>query len=187
MLATAAAAAPAKALVGKKELALRLGWSRPTLDRRLDQDPKFPVVMRGTQQGGWAFDPDDVAAYLGVATFEDEPDDLTFDPEPEPTRAPAARAEHQGEVTARQRTLTAQAQLLEDRLARQRGDLVEVGPLKLRLATAVTKLSTSLNVLPDTLGRRLHLPETATAIVRQEVEDARRAFFAELRELLTGE
>lgn len=186
MLATQSAAPASTPLVGKKELAERLGWSRPTLDRRIDQDRNFPVAMRGNQQGGWGFDLDEVKAYLGdgQAVFAAPAAEPVIEPEPA-IAAASARVEHQGEATARQRRDTMQAALFEDRLRRQRGELVEVEPLKMKLGTAVAKLSASLNGLPDTLGRRLRLPENAIAVVRQEVEDTRRALFAELRDLLT--
>lgn len=170
-------------VVGKKELCAQLGWTRPKLDRRLDSDPNFPVRRRGSATGGWEFDIAAVDAYLTGGV-------LSRTEEPPPAAAvnieaqPLAR-EHAAEATARQRRDTVQAQLLEDRLRRQRGELVEAEPLKLKLATAVTKLSSGLNSLPDVLARRLQLPEAAAAVVRQEIEDARRAFFAELRDLLT--
>ena len=184
MQAAASATLERPATVGKRDLCAHLKWSRPTLDRRLERDPNFPVKTRGGQWGGWAFEIAAVEAYLRGAALQatDSPDISTpagelFQP----------RREHEGEATAKQRLNNAQAHLAEDRLRRQRGELVEVAPLKMSLATAVTKLSASLNALPSTLGRRLRLPDQAVDIVRQEIEDARRAFFAELRELLGGE
>ena len=53
-----------QALLGKKELAAHLGWSRPRLDHRLKSDPTFPIAKLGSQRGGWAFDPIEVEAYL---------------------------------------------------------------------------------------------------------------------------
>lgn len=50
--------------IGKAALAKYLGWSRPTLDKRIDEDPRFPVRSRGNQGGGWTFDVGDVEAYL---------------------------------------------------------------------------------------------------------------------------
>lgn len=178
--AISAAAAPAQT-VGKKELCAHLKWSRPTLDRRLERDSNFPVRTRGSALGGWAFEIAAVEAYLNTGLLS------ATDDAPIAAGEPAAKAKHQGEATAKQRLTDAQAQLAEDRLRRQRGDLVEVAPLQMKLAAAVTKLSSSLNALPDTIGRRLRLPEAAIGVVRQEVEDARRAFHAELRELLSGE
>ncbi|WP_374572552.1 hypothetical protein [Phenylobacterium sp.] len=189
MAATAqAVAGEAPRIVGKKQLCGLLGWSRPTLDRRIDQDAAFPIRQRGDQRGGWEFDAADVFAYLGLddppPAIDDDGDEAMADaPAPEQP-APLARVAHQGEATARQRRDSVQAALLEDRLRKSRGELVDAADLKIALSTAVTKLATSLNALPDILVRRLSLPESAGLVVRQEIEDARRAFFAQLRDVL---
>ena len=52
--------------LNKSQLATKLGWSRPTLDKRLRTDPHFPVQSRGDQSGGWTFDLQDVLSYLGI-------------------------------------------------------------------------------------------------------------------------
>jgi len=52
--------------LGKRDLAALLNWSRPTLDRRLANDPIFPVVTRGAREGGWTFDIAAVRKYLGA-------------------------------------------------------------------------------------------------------------------------
>jgi phage terminase Nu1 subunit (DNA packaging protein) len=51
--------------IGKAELAKALRWSRPKLDRRLDEDANFPVIKRGQRGGGWEFELAAVLAYLG--------------------------------------------------------------------------------------------------------------------------
>jgi hypothetical protein len=55
---------PTEHQVGKRDLAVALGWGRPALDRHIDRDPDFPVVTRGTQAGGWMFDLRAVRTYL---------------------------------------------------------------------------------------------------------------------------
>lgn len=174
MTLAAEAQAPARRIVTKKQLAEEvLKWSRSRLDRRLDSDPEFPVETRGTQAGGWAFDADAVLAYLGAAV--DEPE--------EETPAPVA---HQAEETSRSRLNLAQALIQEDRLRMRRGELIEAEPLKLALSETVTKVSTGLNVLPDTLVRRLNLPESAGAVIRQEVDQLRRTLVTALKDALAG-
>jgi predicted DNA-binding transcriptional regulator AlpA len=54
------------AIVRKRELADALGWSRPTLDRALRNDPAFPVLQRGTQRGGWKFELATVRLYIAA-------------------------------------------------------------------------------------------------------------------------
>jgi phage terminase Nu1 subunit (DNA packaging protein) len=177
-MAQAAQAAEAKRLVGKKQLCEELGgWSRMKLDRRLEADPDFPVETRGTQAGGWTFDVDAVKAYLGALPPEAE-DDVA-------TPAPPAKVLHQVEETARSRLNAAQAQLAEDKLRERRGELVEAQPLRMALAEAVTKLGAGLNGLPDTLVRRLNLPETMAAVIRQEIDGLRRQLHVSLRDVLT--
>jgi hypothetical protein len=75
----------------------------------------------------------------------------------------AARAE----MTARQRRDLAQAQLHEDKLRRQRGDLVDVADLRPALTEAVTRTGAALNAMADVLVRRLNLPESALPIIRR--------------------
>ena len=52
-------------IVGKQEMATLLGWSRPTLDLRLQSDAKFPVRRRGNQSGGWQFSVLEVFEHMG--------------------------------------------------------------------------------------------------------------------------
>jgi hypothetical protein len=79
-------------IVGKNELAVELGWSRPKLDRYLETHAHFPVVERGAKGGGWKFDLEQVLAYLGErpreesentapAPTEEPPPLRIFDPE----------------------------------------------------------------------------------------------------------
>lgn len=168
-------------VVDKKGLCAELGWSRMKLDRRLEEDGAFPVLARGGQGAPWSFDVDAVTAYL-------QPAAAPATPAPAPAPAPTpVKAAHTGEETARQRRDAAQAQLLEDKIRRSRGELVETGPLVLALSEAVTRTSTQLNALADVLVRRLNLPESALPIIRQEVDGCRRQLVSGLREYLTGE
>lgn len=167
-----------KRVVGKKGLCEALGWSRMRLERRLESDPLFPVEKRGTQAGGWEFDVDHVLEYLGAALDDDDEEDDA----PRP-----ARVQHAAEETARSRLNQAQAELAEDKLRMRRGELVEAEPLKMALSDAITRLGAGLNSLPETLTRRLNLPESAGPIIRQEVDQLRRQLHVKLREVLTGE
>ncbi|MCW5760876.1 MAG: hypothetical protein KIS90_13990 [Phenylobacterium sp.] len=172
----------ARRVFGKKQLCEALGWSRMKLDRRLESDPIFPVVTRGTQAGGWEFDVDLVLAYLGAQPDKDDGEDDGGDA---PTAPP--RVQHAAEETARSRLNNAQAELAMDRLRKQRGELVEVEPLRLALADAVTVMGQGLNTLPDQLVRLLNLPESAGPIIRQEVDQLRRQLHKALRDHLVGE
>jgi phage terminase Nu1 subunit (DNA packaging protein) len=170
-----AAEAAEPRLVTKLALCKALKWSRMRLERRLEADAAFPVVTRGTQAGGWSFDLDAVQAYLAP---EEEREEVAED-----LSTPAGQAAR-AELTARQRRDLAQAQLHEDKLRRMRGELVEAAELKMALSETVTRVSTALNKLPETLIRRLTLPGTAEPVLRQEVDEIRRALVVGLRELL---
>lgn len=171
-----AAEAPERRIVGKKALCEILGWSRMKLDRRLDEDEAFPVETRGTQAGGWAFDVDAVQAYLEP---EEEREEVAED-----LATPAGLAART-EMTARQRRDLAQAQLHEDKLRRLRGELVEAAELRMALSEAVSRTSTALNTIAETLVRRLKLPETAIPVIQQEVDEVRRQLVAGLRSVRT--
>jgi hypothetical protein len=174
-MSEAVAAAPR--IVGKKALCEDvLRWSRMRLDRRLEADPEFPVVTRGTQAGGWAFDADAVLAYLGASVNEPEADDA----EPAPVRV-----QHQAEETARSRLNAAQAQLAEDKLRERRGELVEVGAA----ADGSGRHGDEGFDRPQrAAGRPGPPPEPAgdgdAEIIRQEVDGIRRSLVVGLREQL---
>lgn len=175
----AEAAEPAQRIVGKKQLSEVLGWSRMKLDRRLEADAAFPVHTRGDQAGGWGFDLDLVNAYL-----EHDGDELALD-EADDEAAPRS-AVHGGEQTARQRRDAAQAQLLEDKIRRQRGELVDAADLKMALSETVSRVASTLNKMPETLMRRLNLPPSAEGVLRQEMDEVRRQLVVGLREMLSG-
>lgn len=167
----------AESIVGKKALAVELRWSRSKLDRRLEADASFPVVSRGTQAGGWKFDAAAVRAYL-----QPEEDRELIAEDLATPAGQVARAE----LTARQRRDLAQAQLHEDKLRRQRGELVEAADLQQALSETVTRVSTTLNSMADVLVRRLNLPESALPIIRQEIDGIRRQLVTGLRDLPGG-
>lgn len=178
MTAAAEAAAPASRILDKKSLCEELGWSRMKLDRRLEGDAAFPVKSRGDQGAPWEFDLAEVRSYL-----DGEPADAG-DAEEEASEATPRKAAHQGEETARQRRDAAQAQLLEDKIARERGKLVEAEPLKLALSETVARVASTLNALPDVLVRRLNLPESALPVIRTEIDGVRRQLVIGLRDQL---
>lgn len=144
-------------IVGKQRLAEFLGWSRPTLDKRINDDPNFPVRKIGDQSGGWEFDLDAVRKYLGKGAKPARE-------QPKRTRTPSRRpsAYHEGEANARQRKDQIDALLKLDKLKRSRRELVEVAEIEAALeivfAAFVEELSSAgariakLNGLPDEIG-----------------------------------
>lgn len=180
--------------VGKAQLAQRLGWSRPTLDRRLKEDPAFPVISRGTQAGGWSFDPAAVEAHLSGAAPPDADAAVPTDDATPPVgaaaegpRFPVARATHQGEATARQRKDLAEAQRLEDRLKRERGELVPAADMKDVLSLVLVELRTSLLGIPDAVVKEFNLSERVGHSMRGRIETMMRATVMKVRQQLTAD
>lgn len=178
MSVAAEAAEPAARVLDKKHLCEALEWSRMKLDRRLETDADFPIKVKGGPGEPWQFDLDAVLEYL-------QPEGDGFLPVDEEEPAAQSKVGHSGEATARQRRDAAQAMLLEDKIRRSRGDLVEAGPLKLALAETVQRMSTGLNSMADTLVRRLNLPESALPVIRSELDGIRRQLVVGLRDVLS--
>jgi hypothetical protein len=190
--------------IGKAALCTALGWTRPRLDRRLDSDEKFPVAKRGTRAGGWEFDLGAVLTYLGVVTaVADAPSAPTPEKTNPPARAPIdsrtpfaapkftsvppAGVEplvHSGEQSARQRRDMVQAEILEDKLRRDRGELVQVEVMRQVLNTMLAHLGKGLDRLSDQVVERCGLPEEYADQIRGVTDDLRRTMADELRVLL---
>lgn len=174
----------------KAGLCLALGWSKPKLDRRLDGDANFPVRKRGTQAGGWEFDLSVVLAYLAA-----EPQKPRRPGRPsgaqqeaaEKTESPAARLPavgHRGEETAKQRRDEAQAALLEDKLKKDRGALVEAEEVRITVGNMLAHLCKGLDSLPDIIVKRLRLSEEAGIQIGRIVDEVRLGMATDLEKLL---
>jgi len=175
--------------VGKKELAAALEWSRPTLDKRLKTDPKFPVVRRGDQSGGWAFSIEQVRSYLAggkpKAIDPAQLRDVVKAPLPEkPTRR---SAHHEGEATARQRKDDADAGLREIKLAQLRGEVIDREEIRQVFSEAFAQLGNDLDALPESIVKRHDLPDAAIPDIRKQVDDARTAMVRNLLEFLADQ
>jgi hypothetical protein len=202
------------AIVGKAGLCEALSWTRPKLDRRLDSDGGFPIAKRGTRAGGWEFDVESVREYLAGARRQvaekPAPASRTAEPVAEAKSPTGARIDsradtgnkypgakftsvppagmepvvHTGEQTARQRRETVQAEILEDKLRRDRGELVQVEAMRQVLNTMLAHLGKGLDRLSDIVVERLGLPEESAPDIRQITDDLRRTMAEELRSLL---
>jgi phage terminase Nu1 subunit (DNA packaging protein) len=190
-------------LIGKAALANELGWSRPKLDRRLESDPHFPVVYRGGKGNGrgWQFDLDAVQNYLaGNPESAETPDairessstkpisngkkDSSGDPDVTQIDERPRTSEHQGEATARSRRDTAQAQILEDKIRKDRAQLVEVEDLRNTLSTVLLHLGKRLDTLPDSIVARCNLAPAHAISIRELVNNIRTSMVKELQQLM---
>lgn len=198
-------------VVGKAGLCAAIGWTRPRLDRRLEGDAAFPVVKRGTRAGGWEFDVVDVQAYLtGAIRQPASAPAVKSAPKPAAEKQDAARVDsrvtagnpypgsrytvvppagtepvvHAGEQTARQRRDAVQAEILEDQLRRNRGELVQVELMRQVLSTMLAHLGKGLDRLSDQIVEKLGLPEEYAADIREVTDELRRTMADELKVLL---
>lgn len=182
----AAAAADRSQALSKTGLCTLLGWTRPTLDLRLATDPAFPVLKAGSKGGGWKFDGPAVVAYLAGAPSgaADRGAPRSIDNAPADASMRRDRVEHTGEQTARQRRDAVQAEILEDKLRRDRGELVQVEEMRQVLNTMLAHLGKAIDRLPDQIIERLSLTEALADDIRSMTDDLRRAMHDELKTLL---
>ncbi|WP_261533574.1 DUF1441 family protein [Burkholderia multivorans] len=192
--------------IGKAALAEALGWTRPKLDRRIDSDESFPILRRGTRAGGWEFDLAAVKAYLagetGAAvrattrgTARASTAQSTGNPYPDVRYVvlppagvvPPAGVEpvvHSGEQSARQRRDAVQAEILEDKLRRDRGELVQAEVMRQVLTKMLVHLGKGMDRLSDQVVEKLGLPEENAEIIRELTDDLRTTMVDELKVLL---
>lgn len=192
-----AAAAPP---IGKAVLAQELGWSRPTLDRRLKTDAAFPVVQRGDQSGGWQFDLAAVKQHLGLAPApagKKKPkatspavdqaqlrDAVKLPPPAAPP--PRKSAHHHGEATARQRKDAADAALRENKLRLENAELVEMSDLRQRAIEMFAGLANDFDGMPEAIIKALQLGDDKLPAV-QDIVDRIRVRFVAAGEALLGD
>ena len=191
--------------IGKTQLCAELGWSRPKLDRVLERDPRFPVAWRGGTGKGraWGFDLDAVQDYLkthpdaaedtpaipestGQIAFSGQNPDSTGSSDVTKIEAPR-NAEHAGERTGRQRRDEAQAALLEDKLRKDRGELVQVEDLRNNLTTVMARLGKGLDALPDAIVDALSIAPAHGATIREIVYKLRTNLVTELQAALRSD
>lgn len=186
--------------IGKKALVVALGWTRPTLDRRLKTDPLFPVEKRGTQQGGWEFNEAKVREYLGgpVSTVLAPPAskapaidkaqlrDAVRPPAAAPSAPPSRRsAHHTGEATARQRKDNAEASLKENKLRLENGELVWRSDMRQAAADVFASLGNNLDSLADQIAKKLQMPD-AVPQIEELIDRLRTDMVEQARKLLDG-
>ena len=206
-MATVAAEVVSSAPVDKVRLCELLGWSRPTLDKRLREDQNFPVLQAGEGRGKpWQFDPAAVLAYVQHGTLSHErapaapaaPAPVAKSSAPKTLRdipgaaAPvvrdtSGRVVNGAEVTAKARKEHLQADLAEDKLRVSRGQLVDAEHVRITLTTAFAHLGKALDGLADNVAKRLALSDTGAIVVRELTDDMRRQLHSDLRLLVQDE
>lgn len=218
-MATVPADLPLSTPVDKRRMCEMLGWSRPTFDKRLREDPFFPVLKAGEgKRDPWQFDPRAVLDYVrtGKLTRARQPGDDVAVAEPDavvtappaatrsapPPPAPApeppvdvapARADRSGrvvnlaEVTAKARVQDVTAQLAEDKLRLNRGQLVEMETLAIVLGEAFVDLGAWFAGLPDTLVKLDIIPEENVARAAKLFNAQREQWVKKIEQQLSAE
>ncbi|WP_321896025.1 hypothetical protein [Paraburkholderia heleia] len=189
-------------VIGKAALADALGWTRPKLDRRLDSDESFPIAKRGTRAGGWEFDLSAVKAYLagGASAARARAPAQTAAAAPDANPYPGAKytvlppsavpppgvepVMHSGEQTARQRRDQVQAEILEDKLRRDRGELVQAEVMRQVITKMLVHLGKGMDRLADQVVEKLGLPEENADAIRELTDDLRTTMVDELKVLM---
>lgn len=178
---------PPRLLVNKRELARRvLNISLPTLNDLIDRHADFPVVTRGAPGVEWQFDPVAVTQYLAAQSQAD-------------AAASAARAEQlqrqfaipldevAGDVineSPTQRLIRNRNRVLEQKLAREAGDLLLAGAALQRWEGVIGRLARFLEGLPAELAREFNLPDQVATAMRQRIDERRAQFVADLTDHL---
>ena len=163
-----------------------MGWSRPTLDKRLKVDPTFPVVSRGDQSGGWGFELAAVRAYLNGGAKAPAKTAPAIDraqlrdvvaparAKPAAQRAPERRsAHHAGEATARQRLDESCARKLEREEAVAAGLYVAAADTRQKLSAVMLSLAHDLDALPEKIAKALELRDDAVPGIRAMIDKVR--------------
>jgi len=175
--------------LNKADLCAELGWSRPRLDRVLERDSNFPVRTRGDSADGWTFNLAMVTRYLAAGGGKlktgrppkTKAEELAVAKQPDPPKAPA---QHQGEATAKQRRDEVSAELMMDKLRRDRGELLDREDVRQTVAGAFAVFSRNLDTLPDQVVKVLGLDEDKTERVRELVGEVRKKLVDDLTPLL---
>ncbi|PRE60587.1 hypothetical protein C6Q12_03970 [Burkholderia multivorans] len=91
---------------------------------------------------------------------------------------------HSGEQSARQRRDAVQAEILEDKLRRDRGELVQAEVMRQVLTKMLVHLGKGMDRLSDQVVEKLGLPEENAEIIRELTDDLRTTMVDELKVLL---
>lgn len=143
---------------------LRPAVSLNTLRRRIKEAPAGVVLEEGDHGRAYRIDFRAAAAWWqalaeqkGAASADRQRDlDLFVASVYGPGGSDPVDAQGQP-ITPAQRRAMAEAEMVEDKLRRGRGELVEVGPLRVALLDAVTELRKRLVALPTRFAKRHNL------------------------------
>lgn len=176
-------------IVNKRELAKALKCSLPTLNELVDRYDDFPVRTQGKNGVEWEFDLAEIIEFLKA---KDEAEARAAQERsalfkqlslPIDTIAPEGSAE----LSPSQRRQLAEALSKERKLAIETGLLVEVPQIRQNLQLSIGRLGRLFDTMPQQLAREFNLPEEVMRSMRRRIDDYRRAFVAEIGELMSAD
>ncbi|HUC17783.1 MAG TPA: terminase small subunit [Acetobacteraceae bacterium] len=170
----------------KRELHLKLGVSRPTLDAWIDRYPDFPIVERGTNGTPYRFDPAAVIAFLRAKQDEQAKRNAERDEQLAQLVLPLDRpgSEPGKIISAEERLKEAKANAAEIALGKELGTLVQVGPLEEKLLHTFGELNRHLTSFIRQLAREQNWPEPILLDAERRLAEMQRGCRSGLAEYL---
>src|SRR5579862_9714300 len=180
-------------LVNKRELAVILGCSLPTLDKMIRQHRNFPTVRRGSPGVDWGFEAETVIEFI-----RQKREEARHDAE----RALEEKAayldqfalpiddlvpESERGLSPNQRAALARARLAERKLAMESGMLVPVAELRQGLTAVWSHLGKRFDDLPRLLGTECDLSPETQERMRSYLDSWRRLTVTALSDLFPKE
>jgi phage terminase Nu1 subunit (DNA packaging protein) len=180
-------ARPLSVLINKRDLARKLGVSIPTVSAILDRYPDFPVEVRGRVGLEWQFNAADVQAFLaGKRAEEAATAGATRDAFLAQASSRLEKADP-GTATcgsAQERLAHARALAAEDKLARERSQLVRVEDLRIKLGPVFARIGEWMQALPADCAAHYNLSDAVVCDMRALINDELRQIYASLKDFL---
>lgn len=155
-------------------LATALNASVPTLRKAIRDNANFPVARRGSKGNDWLFDLAAARAWW-TQYIRERPktrgDQILPGRERDGVRPGVlSRNAEPGGLSISQRKTTLETALLADRLRKERGELVEVGPLRAELESDIVAFRTSLSHYPAEMAKLLGLSAETQRVMQEAME-----------------
>ena len=177
-------------LINKRGLARMLGVSIPTVSAILDRYPDFPVEARGKVGLEWRFNTADVQAFLaGKRAEETATASATRDTHFAQASSRLAKADKGAApvLSAQERLTYARALAAEDKLARERSQLVRVDDMRAKMGPVYSALGAFLQSVPAKWAERYNLSPEVVRDLRARISDQHRELYDSLKDLLPAD
>lgn len=165
--------------LNRDELAQAMGVSLPTVDRWVRDG--CPVMQRGGNGRPYAFDLGQVKAWRDGIVMEEQADERR-------RRELIAQQELEllggvdDGLTAKDRRAVMEAELVTNKVRRERGELVESAEVNLMLERLFRTIANNLQLIPSRLEKRLQLSPSVVAELQSAIDDIQEGVARELME-----